>query len=69
MNELSMQIQKLLTKENQFLHDIYVSALKDYSYLWDRIPDMNRLRQTLILIIRLFISIIISRNDTNLFIF
>ena len=65
MNELSRQIQELLPKEKQFLHKIYVKAIKDYSYLWEEFQDLEKLRKILILIVRLFIEEHRNLQDIN----
>ena len=56
MNELSRQIQLLLPKEKQFLHEIYVKVIKDYSYLWEEFKDIKKLRNILLVIVKLFIE-------------
>ena len=59
MNELknfSISIQELLPEEKQFLHKIYAEVVEDYSYLWVEVENLDRLRQILILIIKLFIE-------------
>lgn len=56
MNQLSMQIQELLPREKQFLRKIYAEVIEDYSYLWVEIEDIARLRQILLIIIKLFIE-------------
>lgn len=66
MNKLSIQIQNLLTKEQRFLHQIYMKTIEDYSYLWDEFEDLDKLRRILLHIIKLFIEEHKYLTDINL---
>lgn len=54
MNELSRQIQLLLPKEKQFLHQIYTKTIQDYAYLWEEFEDIEKLRKIILFIVKLF---------------
>jgi len=56
MKEIAEQIQDLLPRERQFLHRIYSKVLEDYAYVWDEFEDTGKLRQILLVIMKLFIE-------------
>ena len=62
MKEIAKQIQDLLPKEKQFLHRIYAKVLEDYAYVWTEFEDTGKLRQILLVIIKLFIEEIKTLN-------
>ena len=54
MKGLSRQIQLLLPKEKQFLHQIYTKTIQEYAYIWEEFEDIEKLRKILLFIVKLF---------------
>ena len=54
MKELYRQIQLLLPKEKQFLHQIYTKTIQEYAYIWEEFEDIEKLRKILLFIVKLF---------------
>lgn len=56
MEQLLQQIKQLLPREKKFLYQIYEKVIRDYAYLWEELEDLKKLRQILLVIIKLFIE-------------
>lgn len=56
MEQLIRQIRDLLPKERKFLHQIYEKVIRDHAYLWDELDDLDKLRQIILIIIKIFIE-------------
>ena len=56
MEQLLQQIKQLLPREKKFLYKIYEEVIRDHAYLWEELEDIEKLRQILLVIIKLFIE-------------
>ncbi|MBI2651926.1 hypothetical protein HYX00_00550 [Candidatus Woesearchaeota archaeon] len=56
MERLLQQIKQLLPREKKFLYQIYEKVIRDHGYLWEELEDIEKLRQILLVIIKLFIE-------------
>lgn len=56
MEQLIRQIRGLLPKEKKFLYQIYEKIIRDHAYLWEELDDLDKLRQILLVIIKIFIE-------------
>ena len=56
MEQLLHQINQHLPKEKKFLYQIYEKVIRDHAYLWEELEDIEKLRQILLAIIKLFIE-------------
>lgn len=54
MDQLKHRILLLLDEDKKFLHKIYSRWIDDHAYLWDEIADLGRLRDLLVVLIKLF---------------
>lgn len=56
MQKLNQQIFELLDEDKKELHKIYARWIKDHAYLWtdEEIKDLEKLRELLLVIIKLF---------------
>lgn len=56
MERLLQEINQLLPREKKFLYQIYEKVIRDHAYLWEEIENLEKLRQILLVIIKLFIE-------------
>ncbi|MEK6946588.1 MAG: hypothetical protein AABX32_03190 [Nanoarchaeota archaeon] len=54
MQRLKQQILELLDKDKKDLHKIYARWVEDHAYLWEEFEDLEKLRELLLVIIKLF---------------
>jgi len=54
MNKLRQQILQMLDEDKKELYKIYNRFLEDHAYLWDKFEDLEKLREILLVIIKLF---------------